>query len=54
MIQPIGSMILGAIIIGEDPSALQFARVLVVLGAVVFATRRLSGRDRATALGAAG
>ncbi len=54
MIQPIGSMILGAIIFGEDPSALQFARALVVLGAVVFATRRVSGRDRATALGAAG
>jgi drug/metabolite transporter (DMT)-like permease len=54
MIQPIGSMILGAIIFGESPSALQLAGVLVVLGAVVFATRRVSGRGRASVLGAAG
>ena len=40
MIQPIGSLILGAIIFGESPSTLQLLGVLVVLGAVVFATRR--------------
>jgi drug/metabolite transporter (DMT)-like permease len=38
MIQPIGSLILGAIIFGESPSALQLSGVLLVLGAVVFAT----------------
>lgn len=55
MIQPIGSMILGAVIFGESPSPLQLLGVLVVLGAVVFATRgRVSGRDPASALEAAG
>jgi len=54
MIQPIGSLILGAIIFGESPSPLQLLGVLVVLGAVVFATRRVSGRDPAGALEAAG
>lgn len=54
MIQPIGSMLLGAIILGESPSALQLAGVLVVLGAVAFATRGLSERDPARALEAAG
>jgi drug/metabolite transporter (DMT)-like permease len=49
MIQPIGSMILGALIFGESPSALQLLGVLVVLGAVVYATRRrVSGRGPAT------
>ncbi len=47
MIQPIGSMILGALIFGESPSALQLLGVGVVLAAVVFATRRVSGRDPA-------
>jgi drug/metabolite transporter (DMT)-like permease len=49
MIQPIGSMILGALIFGESPSALQLLGVLVVLGAVVYATRRVSGTDPAIA-----
>jgi drug/metabolite transporter (DMT)-like permease len=49
MIQPIGSMILGALIFGESPSALQLLGVLVVLGAVVYATRRVSGRGPAIA-----
>jgi drug/metabolite transporter (DMT)-like permease len=39
MIQPIGSLILGAIIFGESPTTLQLSGVLLVLGAVVFATR---------------
>jgi drug/metabolite transporter (DMT)-like permease len=39
MIQPIGSMILGAIVFSEDPSPLQLIGVLVVIVAVVFATR---------------
>jgi drug/metabolite transporter (DMT)-like permease len=46
MIQPIGSLILGALIFSESPSALQLLGVLIVLGTVVFATRRkVSGRD---------
>lgn len=50
MIQPIGSLILGALIFGESPSALQLLGVLVVLGAVVYATRRrVSGTDPASA-----
>ncbi len=50
MIQPIGSLILGALIFGESPSALQLLGVLVVLVAVVYATRRrVSGTDPATA-----
>ena len=40
MIQPIGSMILGALIFGESPSSLQLLGVFVVLGTVVYATRR--------------
>lgn len=49
MIQPIGSLILGALIFGESPSALQLLGVLVVLGAVVYATRRrVSGTDPAS------
>jgi drug/metabolite transporter (DMT)-like permease len=49
MIQPIGSMILGAIIFSESPSALQLLGVIVVLGAVIFATRRrVSEIDPAT------
>ncbi len=47
MIQPIGSMILGALVFGESPSALQLLGVLVVLSAVVYATRRISGTDPA-------
>jgi drug/metabolite transporter (DMT)-like permease len=54
MIQPIGSLILGALILAENPSPLQLLGVLVVLGAVTFATRGLSGRDPASALEAAG
>jgi drug/metabolite transporter (DMT)-like permease len=49
MIQPIGSMILGALIFGESPSALQLLGVLVVLGAVVYATRGVSETDRVIA-----
>ena len=45
-IQPIGSVVLGAMIFGERPSPLQLLGVAVVLGAVIFATRRrVSGSD---------
>jgi drug/metabolite transporter (DMT)-like permease len=39
MIQPIGSLILGAIILGESPSALQLVGAVLVLGTVAAATR---------------
>jgi drug/metabolite transporter (DMT)-like permease len=39
MIQPIGSMALGALIFAEDPSPLQLSGVVLIIVAVVFATR---------------
>jgi drug/metabolite transporter (DMT)-like permease len=47
MIQPIGSLIFGAIIFGESPSALQLVGVVLVMAAVVYATRtpKLSETD---------
>ncbi|HTW11418.1 MAG TPA: DMT family transporter [Solirubrobacteraceae bacterium] len=39
MIQPVGSMILGAVIFAESPSSLQLLGVLLVISAVVYATR---------------
>jgi drug/metabolite transporter (DMT)-like permease len=42
MIQPIGSMILGAIIFAERPTALQITGVVLVLAAVLYATRASS------------
>jgi drug/metabolite transporter (DMT)-like permease len=53
MIQPIGSLFLGAVIFSERPSALQLAGVLLVLGAVVFATRQVSETGPAPAPGSA-
>ena len=44
-VQPIGSVALAALILGESPSALQLVGVAVVLGAVVVATRP-SSRSR--------
>jgi drug/metabolite transporter (DMT)-like permease len=54
MIQPIGSLVLGAIIFGESPSTLQLTGVALVIGAVVYATRSraeagVSGTDPAPA-----
>jgi len=43
MIQPIGSLILGALIFSESPSALQLLGVALVISAVIFATRASSG-----------
>lgn len=40
MIQPIGSLALGALIFSESPSGLQLVGVVMVIGAVVFATRK--------------
>jgi drug/metabolite transporter (DMT)-like permease len=38
-IQPVGSVALAALIFGEDPSALQLVGVVMVVGALVWATR---------------
>ena len=51
MIQPIGSMVLGAIIFGEDPSALQLTGVVMIIGAVIFATRTPSAAPPDPTLG---
>ena len=40
MIQPIGSLALAAVIFSESPSGLQLVGVVMVIGAVVFATRK--------------
>jgi drug/metabolite transporter (DMT)-like permease len=45
MIQPIGSLVLGAIIFSESPSSLQLLGVVLVMAAVVFATRPVTERD---------
>lgn len=39
MIQPVGSLFLGALIFGESPSGLQLGGVVLLLGAVLYATR---------------
>ena len=53
MIQPIGSLLLAALIFAERPSALQLAGVLLVLGAVVYATRPVSETDHVRVRGSA-
>ena len=43
LIQPVGSLILGAVFLGERPSPLQLAGVVVMLGGVLIAA---SGQER--------
>lgn len=40
LIQPVGSLVLGGIILGEDPSAVQLGGVVLILVGVVMAARR--------------
>ncbi|WP_249009243.1 DMT family transporter [Conexibacter sp. DBS9H8] len=57
MIQPIGSLLLGALLLGERPSASQLLGVALLLGAVVYATRPagpVSGTGPAPRPGSAG
>ncbi len=55
MIQPVGSMILGAVIFAQRPSALQLLGVVVVLSAVVLASRGgINERDPERVLEAVG
>ena len=55
MIQPVGSMILGAVIFAEQPSPLQLLGVVIVLTAVVLASRGgINERDPERVLEAVG
>lgn len=51
MIQPIGSMVLGALIFNESPSLLQLSGVVLIIGAVIFATRGSPGEAVMAAAG---
>ena len=48
MIQPVGSMALGRLLLDETPSVMQIAGVIIILGGVLFAT----SRRRSSVLGA--
>jgi drug/metabolite transporter (DMT)-like permease len=39
-VQPVGSVLLGIVLLGEDPAALQLAGVAVIVAGIVIATRR--------------
>ena len=39
-VQPVGSVLLGVVLLGEDPAPLQLAGVAVIVGGIVIATRR--------------
>jgi drug/metabolite transporter (DMT)-like permease len=47
LVQPIGSVVLGVIILGEHPSPLQLLGVVVILGGVLLATLKLPARAAA-------
>ena len=39
-VQPVGSVLLGIVLLGEDPAPLQLAGVVVIVAGIVIATRR--------------
>jgi drug/metabolite transporter (DMT)-like permease len=39
-VQPVGSVLLGIVLLGEDPAPLQLTGVVVIVGGIVIATRR--------------
>jgi drug/metabolite transporter (DMT)-like permease len=39
-VQPVGSVLLGIVLLGEDPAPLQLAGVIVIVAGIVIATRR--------------
>ena len=41
-VQPVGSVLLGVVLVGEDPATLQLVGVAVIVAAIVVATRRTS------------
>ena len=53
-IQPVGSVILGAVLLGQDPSALQLAGVACILGGLVSVAVRPRQRAAVRARGAGG
>jgi drug/metabolite transporter (DMT)-like permease len=44
LVQPVGSIVLAVIILGEDPSALQLAGTAVILAGICVATLTWPGR----------
>jgi drug/metabolite transporter (DMT)-like permease len=42
-VQPVGSVLLGIVLLGEDPAPLQLAGVAVIVAGIVVATRRAAG-----------
>ena len=52
LVQPVASVLLGMVLLGEDPSAIQLGGVLVVLGGIAVATVRVRPRSGARAAGA--
>lgn len=42
LLQPVGALVLGAVLLAEEPSAVQLAGVAMILAGVVLATRRSS------------
>lgn len=45
-VQPVGSVLLGIVLLGEDPAPLQLAGVVVIVAGIVVATRRGQGAAR--------
>jgi drug/metabolite transporter (DMT)-like permease len=43
-VQPVGSVLLGIVLLGEDPAALQLAGVAVIVAGIVIATRRVPAK----------
>jgi drug/metabolite transporter (DMT)-like permease len=43
-VQPVGSVLLGIVLLGEDPAALQLLGVAVIVAGIVLATRRADAR----------
>ena len=44
-VQPVGSVLLGIVLLGEDPAPLQLAGVVVIVAGIVVATRRGQGAE---------
>jgi len=46
-VQPVGSVVLGIILLGEDPAPVQLVGVVVIVAGIVIATRRAAPRSMA-------
>lgn len=49
-VQPVGSVVLGMVLLGEDPAALQFAGVAVIIAGILIATQRMGSRAAGSAV----